>query len=230
MYKELKKQAEDKKRTENISVPPSLKNDKNLEKKLDELSKFLTHEENFGFDENIVKNSWNKKPTSNEEALQIASLRKALSKSVRKQNLGEGVLADILSSELVGFSVEKLSPDAYRITVKNDVCEIQDAEIDEAAPGTKSVDFKVGWENLIFWVMHKDTVGTGGAQDNVFKEIVATIDALQKFKSANEFFVIACDGDYHENKVEDYHNRNKNPNVFVGNTEQALGFLKEKAK
>jgi hypothetical protein len=153
-----------------------------------------------------------------QECIQNKILNKILSGRISKNSTRQGSIDEKIqletchnTSQKYGIMIEKLSVDKYRGTTDGEILE-KSVHFDKRL---KSFDGRVSGK-MEGWLFAKVVFGTGGHQDNVFKEVEVLINwCIHVYKRKNhEIFIILIDGDNHI-KVKKIQEKYKEYDLFL---------------
>ncbi len=151
-----------------------------------------------------------------QECIQHKILNHILSGRISKNSTRQGSLDEKIqletcnhTSQKYGIIIEKLSVDKYRGTIDGEILE----KSDKFDKRLKSFDGIV-YGKMKGWIFAKVVFGSGGHQDNVFKEAEVLIDWYTKRKNDDETLIILIDGDNHH-KVKKLKEKYKEQNQIL---------------
>ena len=116
-------------------------------------------------------------------------------KAPSRTGFHESIAAEWLRKEL-NLPIDvlpKAGTNSFYITSDGVIAQVSD---DERKP-SKSLDFQWQVGDITFYAMHKYTREGGGAQDNQFKEMLATLDNFIRATNKKKVFIVIADGAYY---------------------------------
>lgn len=133
-----------------------------------------------------------------EKIKQDKMFRAHFAKDPRKQNIDEITALEWLQKNLPGVSqVEKLpttGKNAYYVDVGGYIR--KGSDLAKGDTPSKSLDFFWVVEGIEFYAVHKRTTDTGGAQDNVKREVEKIMRNFQQSPQTGVALAVLLDGDY----------------------------------
>lgn len=137
-------------------------------------------------------------------------------KAPSRTGFHESIAAEWLRKEL-NLPIDvlpKAGTNSFYITSDGVIAQVGD---DERKP-SKSLDFQWQVGDITFYAMHKYTREGGGAQDNQFKEMLATLQNFVRATNKKKVFIVIADGAYYtKSKMDELESltRNHTPKSFA---------------
>lgn len=155
------------------------------------------------------------------------SLKIFFQKDPKKQNAAEKAFMDFFSNELPEASITSL-PNGGKNSLQLASGLIVKAS-DQVIPGAKTVDFILKYKHKKYYITHKRTSGSGGAQKNQLLDVHNFLSEAKRNISPDIVFVAILDGDYYTDKIKSeakhlFYSKNK---VLIHTSDSFLTYLKE---
>lgn len=155
------------------------------------------------------------------------SLKMFFQKDPKKQNAAEKAFIDFFSNELPEALITSL-PNGGKNSLQLASGLIIEAS-DQVIPGAKTIDFILEYNNKKYYITHKRTSGSGGAQKNQLLDVYNFLTEAKRNISPDIIFVAILDGDYYTEKIklEAKHLFYSADKVLIHTSDSFLTYLKE---
>lgn len=155
------------------------------------------------------------------------SLRMFFQKDPKKQNAAEKAFLSFFSSELPEADIVSL-PNGGKNSLQLASGLIIKTS-DQFIPGAKTVDFILEYNNKKYYITHKRTSGSGGAQKNQLLDVYNFLTEAKRNITPDIVFVAILDGDYYTEKIklEAKHLFYSRDKVLIHTSDSFLTYLKE---
>lgn len=135
-----------------------------------------------------------------------------LSKNPKKQNIPENTALEVL---------QKVNPNLKRLpqSGKNSLHLTPEGQFSSVLDGnSKAIDFYLEKDNKKYYISHKFTEQSGGAQDNQLRDAINFLIKAKNNKETNSYFVALLDGNYYKDKLADLKKSYSSSRVFIMTT------------
>jgi hypothetical protein len=155
------------------------------------------------------------------------SLKVFFQKDPKKQNAAEKAFLNFFQTELPEADIVSL-PNGGKNSLQLASGLIVKAS-DQIIPGSKTVDFILKYEGKQYYITHKRTSGSGGAQKNQLLDVHNFLSEAKRNISPAVIFVAILDGDYYTDKIkaETKHLFSCPNKILVHTSDSFLTYLKE---
>lgn len=143
-------------------------------------------------------------------------------KDPAKQNIYEKTAVDYLTPYFQGGAFRKVSPAGTNALFLDEEGRIT---IERSIECTKSIDFQGFKNNKFYYITHKYTKESGGAQDNQLNDVKHFLSNAMKSDNSLGYLVAILDGPYYKNKFEELRRVYNKENILIVTIEEFATYI-----